>query len=280
MAGTRRGGTTTQPDMAQTVSTAAGSRAYPPLSVGTASSVVSSGDTNGVHHLKLRRRVVPGMGFLLAAVVLAGCLGAGTPWTGAGPRVGVVGDSQVWLIEHNSLGDNNHHMTDALVEKGYQVSTSDIIGASTRDLAKFTSFTSFAGFPDPGAQIVVTAIGVNDLRADPSRDEPLTPIDQAEANYTAYLDALGQAGVACVVLVEIPETTQESLDQIGPVWNEYLSNQASARGGVVMPWASTVAQHPEYVNTTDGIHETALGVFAYLGGIAAAVDQCAQRIAR
>src|SRR5207237_7340486 len=108
--------------------------------------------------------------------------------------------------------------------------------------------------------------------------EQLTPMAQAEANYTAYLDALGRAGVSCNVLVEIPETTQESLDQIGPVWNKFLADQASARGGVVMPWASTVAKHPEYVSSTDGIHETALGIFAYLGGIVAGVDECAQRL--
>jgi hypothetical protein len=231
-----------------------------------------------VHQLQLRCCAVRGVGLLVASVVLAGCLGAGSPWTGAGPRVGVVGDSQVYMVEHESFGDDTHRLTDALVENGYQVSTSDIIGASTRDLAQFNSFTSFAGFPDPGAQVVVTAIGVNDLRTDPNTHEQLTPIDQAEANYTTYLDALGQAGVSCDVLVEIPETTQQSLDQIGPVWNAFLADQASARGGVVMPWASTVAQHPEYVNSRDGIHETALGKFAYLGGIAAAVDQCANRI--
>ena len=224
------------------------------------------------------RSAVRGTGLLLALVVLAGCLGRGTPWTGTGPRIGVVGDSEVYNLEHESFGDNTHRMTDALVEKGYQVSTSDIIGASTQDLARFNSLTSFAGFPDPGARVVVTAIGVNDLRTDPSTHTQATPIDQAESNYTAYLDALDKAGVACHVLVEIPETTQESLDQIGVVWNKFLADQASARNGVVMPWASTVAQHPEYVNSTDGIHQTALGMFAYLGGIAAGVDQCAQRI--
>jgi hypothetical protein len=228
--------------------------------------------------LRLRRGALRGTGLLLAAVAVAGCLGAGTPWTGAGRRVGVVGDSQIYLVEHSKFGDNDHHLTDALVSKGYQVSTSYMIGASTADLAHFNSLTPFAGFPDPGAQIVVTALGVNDLRTDPNTHKQLTPIAQAEANYKAHLDALGHAGVSCDVLVEIPETTQESLDQIGVVWNAFLADQASARGGVVMPWASTVAQHPEYVNSRDGIHETALGVFAYMGGIAAAVDQCAQRI--
>jgi hypothetical protein len=228
--------------------------------------------------MNLRRCIAPGVGCLLASVVLAACLPHSSDWTGAGPRVGVVGDSEVYIIEHDALGDTQHHLTDALVNSGYEVSTSDMIGASTHDLADLMGYTSYAGFPSPGTQIAAIDLGVNDLRLDPNTGERMSTIDQAEANYTAYLDALGKARVACVVLVELPETTQESLDQIGAQFNTYLANQASARGGVVMRWASIIAQHPDYVNSTNGIHETAIGKLAYTGALVNALNQCAQRI--
>jgi hypothetical protein len=221
---------------------------------------------------------VASVGILGAAIALAGCLPVSSPWLGSGIRVGVVGDSEVYIVEHDTLGDQQHRLTDALVNSGYEVSTSDFIGATTADLDNFVGYTNYAGFPSPGTQIAAIDLGVNDLRLDPTTGQRASTIEQAEANYTAALDAFGHAGVACDVMVELPETTEESLDQIGAVFNAYLANEASARGGVVMPWASIVAQHPEYVNSTDGIHETAVGKFAYMGAMVDAINQCAQRI--
>jgi hypothetical protein len=166
-------------------------------------------------------------------------------------------------------------MTDTFVTAGYTVSVSSFVGASTGDLAGFVkSSPSTAGWPDPGAQVTVTVLGVNDMHIDTTTGQPSTPVATAEANYKAYLNAVDAAGSQCDVLVEIPTTTPWGLNQTGPVWNAFLASAAGSRVAVVVPWAGMVAQHPEYV-VADGVHETAIGKAAYLAAIRGAVGQCA-----
>ena len=224
--------------------------------------------------MRLRSKLLALVGGITTAVlILAGCLPTATPWAGtSGTRVGLVGDSQMYQLEHDTLNDANHHMTDALVALGYQVSTSDNIGANTGDLAAFETSTPKAGFPTPGAQVSVTVLGVNDMHA-VSAGVPGTPYATAEANYAAWLDALATAGVGCHVLVEIPETTPWGLDQTGPPWNAFIDSQTSTRHVVVVPWASIVAQNPSYVGS-DGVHQTTAGKAAFLAAIETAVAQC------
>jgi len=222
--------------------------------------------------------VCAGLGFLAVLLLLSGCLPAPSAWVGSGPRVAVAGDSLIYQLEHDAMNDAQHHMTDAFVAADYTVSTSTLIGASTGDLAGFVqSSPSTAGWPGPGPHITVTALGVNDMHIDTTTGQPSTPVATAKANYTAYLNAVDAAGSQCDVLVEIPNTTPWGLNQTGPSWNAFLASAAGSRVAVVVPWAGTVAQHPEYLDA-GGVHQTALGKAAYLAAILGAVEQCAAHV--
>jgi hypothetical protein len=224
------------------------------------------------------KRVVAGLGFLAVLLLLSGCLPSPSAWVGSGPYVAVAGDSEIYELEHDALNDAQHHMTDAFVAAGYTESLSSMIGASTGDLAGFVkSSPSTAGWPDSGPQITVTALGVNDMHVDTTTGQPSTPVATAEANYTAYLNAVDAGGSKCDVLVEIPTTTPWGLNQTGPSWNAFLASAAGSRVAVVVPWAAMVAQHPEYV-VADGAHQTAIGKAAYLAAILDAVGQCAAHV--
>ena len=169
-------------------------------------------------------------------------------------------------------------MTDAFVAAAYTVSVYSLIGAKTEDLAGFVqSSPSTAGWPDPGPQITVTALGVNDMRIDTTTAQASTPVATAKANFTAYLNAVDAAGSQCDVLVEIPNTTPWGLNQSGASWNAFLASEAGSRVAVVVPWAGMVAQHPEYLQA-DGVHQTAIGKAAYLTAMLDAVEQCAAHV--
>jgi len=211
-------------------------------------------------------------------VLISACLPQPSLWTGSGLRVAVVGDSQIYMLQHDKFGDAEQNMTDALVASGYEVSTSDMIGAKATDLPPFMAPSlDTAGWPATGPQIAVTALGVNDMHVDPTTEQSMTPISIAEFDYGVYLNFVDAAGSRCDVLVQIPETTPWGLNQTGAVWNAFLSSIASQSTAVVVPWASTVAQHPEYLGP-DGVHQTAAGKVAYLGAITSALNTCAQYI--
>src|SRR5262245_2270267 len=102
---------------------------------------------------------------LLACPLLASCLPAPSAWVGSGDHVAVAGDSQIYMLEHDGLSDEQRHMTNAFDSAGYRLSTSSMIGARTSDLAFFVQGSPLtAGWPDPAPQITVTALGVNDMR--------------------------------------------------------------------------------------------------------------------
>jgi hypothetical protein len=223
-------------------------------------------------------RLGVGLGVLAVLLLLSGCLPSPSAWVGSGPYVAVVGDSEIYQLEHDALNDAQHHMTDAFVAAGYTVSVSSMIGATTGDLAGFVqSSPSTAGWPDPGPHITVTALGVNDVHTDTTTGRPSTPVATAKANYTAYLNAVDAAGGQCDVLVEIPNTMPWGLNQTGPLWNAFLASVAESRVAVVVPWSGMVAQHPEYLSA-DGVHQTPIGKAAYLAAILDAVGQCAAHV--
>jgi lysophospholipase L1-like esterase len=206
---------------------------------------------------------------IAVALVAAGCLPTPSAWTGSGTHVAFVGDSITYNTEHDALNDTNHHLTDALVTSGYAVSSSDMIGANSTDLA------GLAAWPAPGASIVSIEIGTNDMHA--TNGQPATPYATAEANYNTYLTAQNAAGVRCVVLVEISETTPWGLDVTGPVWNAFLASVAALRpaGSTdIVPWAEQTAAHPEYLGS-DGVHPTAAGKVALIDDITQAMNTCA-----
>jgi hypothetical protein len=113
------------------------------------------------------KRVCAGLGFLGVLLLLSGCLPSPSAWVGSGPYVAVAGDSEIYQLGHDALNDAQHHMTDAFVAAAFTVSVSSLIGAKTGDLDRFVqSSPSTAGWPDPGPQITVTALGVNDMHID------------------------------------------------------------------------------------------------------------------
>ena len=208
-------------------------------------------------------------GVVAISIVAAGCLPKPSSWTGSGKHVAFTGDSITYNTEHDALGDTNHHLTDALVAAGYAVSSSDGIGANTADLAGLDPW------PAPGAQIVSIEIGTNDMHA--TNGQPGTPYATAEANYNTYLAAQDAAGVRCIVLVEIAQTSPWGLDVTGPVWNAYLASVAAARpvgSTVILPWAALTAEHPEYLGT-DGVHPTAAGKAALIADVTQAMNTSA-----
>ena len=210
-------------------------------------------------------------GLAVGLMVLTSCLPPATPWvasTPTSPRLAVVGDSQIYSVQHVTLGDDRHRMTDFFTSLGYAYSESSEVGAATTDLEPFGR-KGVAGWPDEAPQILVEALGTNDMHAQNGASN--VPIDVAEQNLTTYLDRLPSTRV---VFVEIPETTPWRLDQFGPAWNAFLADQAARRGGQVVPWASLLAQHltgPGAWAGSDQVHLTGIGKLAFLLAIAGGV---------
>lgn len=214
----------------------------------------------------MRRIVV----IVVLSVIVAGCLPSPSLWVGSGVRVGVVGDSIVYVTEHDTYKDANHHLTDALVAAGYAVSASDKIGATTTDLG------TLPPWPTPGAEIVSIELGTNDMDATTTPGQPSVAYAIAEANYNAYLVSLDAAGVRCVVLVEVALAPSWGLDVTGPVWNTYLASVAATRPAgstVIVPWAAQAIAHPEYV-AGDGVHPTDAGKTALINDEIQAIGAC------
>jgi hypothetical protein len=186
----------------------------------------------------------------------------------------VVGDSEIFQLEHVSGFDAYHLMTDQLVAAGYRATSSSMIGATTTDLFELMS-TQGGGWPSPGPQILVTALGVNDRRINPSTGVSVVPLETSVATLELYLDA---TAAQCDVLMETPETTPWGLNVTAPAWNDELARIAAERNGVVVDWSAAVAANPNYVNPYDQVHQTGDGKQAYYAMIASAVGECAARI--
>jgi hypothetical protein len=232
---------------------------------------------------RLRRVVWIVPAVLSAALALSGCLPASSPWTGSGPRVAVAGDSEVFALQYSVSEQDGElvfayygGLTNALVQAGYQESTSAMVGATTSNLEPFQTSNSDAGWPSPGPQIDVTVLGTNDMHLT-WFGTPTTPYATAESNLDNYLNATEGVGSRCHVLVQVPETNPWGLSVSGPTWNAFLDSEAARRIAVIVPWASEIAAHPEYVNA-DGVHQTTAGKAAYTAALVQATDQCASKL--
>jgi hypothetical protein len=197
-------------------------------------------------HFAMRRLLLG-----VVVVALAACLPKPSPYQGAGPKVALAGDSQMYLVEHDFLGDQQYHLTDAVMAAGYQASVSSMIGAGSPDLKHLV-------WPS-APNITVTVIGANDLHSG-------VPLSTLETNVYWYWAI---TGAACNVAAEVPETTPWGLDVSGPPYNAWLRSHAT----VTVPWASTVATHPEYLGSS-GVHQTLTGKAAFRAALVDGIVAC------
>jgi hypothetical protein len=206
------------------------------------------------------RRLLVGAAFGALAV---GCLPAPPPWLGeTGTTVGVVGDS---LVRHAEFGPRGRpgdprRLSTALVDAGHRASLSSQVGADTPDLARITAF------PDPGADVLVVALGTNDMHRG-------TPIETAVAAIDEFIDVIGPR---CTVLVTIIDEPSWGLDVTAPPYNAALHDLAAVRGdAVVVDWGAVADLHPEHL-AADGVHHTDSGQAAYRQLIVDGVSACVE----
>jgi hypothetical protein len=209
------------------------------------------------------------------ACLLVGCLPAATGWTpptgtSNGRHCGVIGDSLVFQAERGSRNFQArvHRLTDRLSAIGCHVSTSDFIGASTPDLFG-ANHSSFDGFPAPGADIQVIALGTNDAH------RRAVPVDRYEANLRRYIDALPET--TCIWLVNIyTGATSWGLDVTGPAYNDAQKHIASDHANVrIADWNAIAHAHPSYFRDPTQPHANAAGQQAYRDVITLATALCA-----
>jgi lysophospholipase L1-like esterase len=163
----------------------------------------------------------------------------------------VVGDS---LVHSSQTGggidatDPDRHIDDAAAARGLRASVSAIVGADTADLG------GLAGFPAPGPDALVIALGTNDMR------DGVVPVDTAIRNLVAAIDRIGAPCTAVVTIIDEPTW---GLDVTAPPYNAALAALAEARDDVVLAdWAGVADAHPEHLQT-DGVHLTEEGKAAY-----------------
>jgi len=176
----------------------------------------------------------------------------------------VFGDSLTYSIEHGpGWGFNNQFLTDELVANGYSASISSWIGATTRDLPAVAPQV-----PAPGADIMVIALGSNDMRVNATTGTTAVPLAEALGHITTAID---EVGASCNVLVTVAETEPWGLDTSAPTYNETLRNLPNV---IIADWAPLVAANPDFVVGTDGVHLTPAGSDAYRALFHVAIDSC------
>jgi lysophospholipase L1-like esterase len=179
--------------------------------------------------------------------------------SGSGPKVGVVGDSLVFQAEYGSTTETpelDHRLTDALVGAGYRAAITAMSAASTSSLGAWGSFVN--------DDIVVTALGTNDMRINTATGTSYTTLKQATLNLEAHL---ARVRADCDVLVGIVETPYRGLNVFGPAWNQILRDHAD----VFVDWARMI--QPGWL-TADQTHHTTAGQAAYRQAIVDGVNQC------
>lgn len=187
--------------------------------------------------------------------VTTGCLSTPSAWTGPadGLRVGFYGDSITQMSETGggtSQGpDVPHQLTDAMVAAGFQSSYSAMVGAQSADLTNIT-------YPDgtPGPQVVVVALGTNDLHD--GNASPETVI----SNIVTFLDRMK---AECSIIVNVEEISVWGLSTYAAPYNALLDDLAASRPDVVVAdWNSQVQADPTLLKP-DNVHPSLEGQVAY-----------------
>lgn len=221
----------------------------------------------------LVRTVAAGVGLLLSA----GCLeNPPVEWSGSVETtrltVGVEGDSLTHSAHRGQGAEaNGTNLTDLLNTKGYKAGVAATIGATTADLKNRNPW------PEPGVDILVTALGTNDGHLD-AGGIPAVDIETYATNIRTHI-----ADVApdCWVGVGVRLEPSWGLDQTGPSMNDALRAIAEESGGVYVDWNTVVQASETPLLGSDRIHfnwPDTTGAAAYRSLIAEGVDQCAAQL--
>lgn len=205
-------------------------------------------------------------GVAACAVLLGGCHG---PWKGEpdDPSIMVYGDSLTYL-SNQTLGGTETMVTDALVDAGGYASVTGVIGLSVPLAYPFV-------WHSPGRDgllpdVLVVALGTNDMRIHPGMTGPLVDLEMARLRYRAWLAEVPEA---CVVLVGVAENVAGwGLDITGPGWNAMLAEEAALHAN-----ARYVAWEPDLAWVANGAdpHLDATGRAAFRDLIVSEALDCA-----
>lgn len=186
-------------------------------------------------------------------------------WKGDGAHVMIFGDSITYRLEHGpGLDRTNQYtlLTDHLVVTGHSASVSAMIGAVTNGLDSVAQYV-----PAPGADILLIALGTNDMHVNTSTGTSYFTVEEAVANLSNAIDTIG---APCTILVTIAETEPWGLDVTGPAFNRALRAMPDVR---IADWAPVVEADPGLV-VSDGVHLTDAGVAAYTALFDDAISTC------
>lgn len=218
-------------------------------------------------------------GVVAGATVLAGCLPSADPWKdptapgpGNGHHVGVIGDSLVVLTQVGlPIDPDARKLTDAITGLGFYESTSEHFGATTDDLFGADD-SRFVGFPSPGADIQIIALGTNDAH------DNYVPVDRYEANLRRWIDT--RIAGTCFGLVNVfTGTTRWGLNVTGPAYNDAIARIVADHPNVhLIDWNSYALAHPELYPNPPGPHPNAAGEDAYRLFITLGAEGCGRNL--
>ncbi|MEZ5244622.1 MAG: hypothetical protein R2707_05965 [Acidimicrobiales bacterium] len=178
-----------------------------------------------------------------------------------------MGDSLVFLSEASSLSGTETWITDELIAGGFQAYLTGLVGVTV-------DFTYLHLWNQPSRQgitpdVLVVALGTNDMHVDPQTGLPLTTPEAAAIVLGTWL---AEVPDACVRLVGVAESVAGwGLDVTGPGWNAMLVATAAAHAN-----ATYVAWEPLAAWTGGGSspHLTPEGRDAYRDLLVSAATSC------
>ncbi len=204
---------------------------------------------------------------VVVALLLTSC--ATGEWTGdvASPSVGVIGDSLVFQSERSETNGTETLITDALVAEGLRAWVTGWTGLTVKVAYPYawSSPSRLGVVPD----ILVIALGSNDMHVDAPSGQPYTTPEAARPLLRAWLSSLP---ATCVRLIGVAESiTEWGLDVTAPPWNAMLAEEAALHGNAeYVPWIPD----PSWTGNGASPHLTLPGRDAYRDLIVASATSC------
>jgi hypothetical protein len=212
------------------------------------------------------RVALAGAGVVLFSAVVGAC--QPTPYSGrpTGPKIGVIGDSLIVQVQKQA--------TDALVTRGWTASVTGGGGAATAD-----EFDTMSQLMSTGPQVVVLALGTNDIR---KINDGQQTWDGLRADVRNALNITRAA--SCVAWVGVSDYNGYwgpgvgDMSQSGRVANLIIQEELAASGrpaGTTFygDWAA-ISRRMDFYYEPGDVHHSQLGMNAYTGLILSTADQC------